>query len=361
MMVSFSLKHYQNRTPPYSDLTTSKPKNVRRWSPVNVAIAVSLLFNLFALWSLYWSWPTPLDNYQRLNRNPIVNKDAVTPFQPASTYENAVVTSLYTDAFATAVATLGHTLNAVNSTAGRLLLYIPDKVSTEALCIAAASGFMPYAVTRIPPPHSGVHRHFLDQYSKLQLWTLDTIGVKSLVYLDADTLAHRNFDELFSSPFNFGAVPDVYLDTRGFSLGFNAGVLFVRPSTAVFKDMLAKIVVARYPAEDAEQSFLNHYFGAEAVRLPYAYNANLAIKRRKRSLWEELRREVRIVHYTLVKPFLQGDYAEVEMERLEKNVQSKMGKWGGLFREELTEWADAWRETKRLYGDAFEECRVKDP
>ncbi|CCM03924.1 uncharacterized protein FIBRA_06076 [Fibroporia radiculosa] len=277
---------------------------------------------------------------------------------PAHENENAIVTSLYTDAFAPAVATLGHTLNSINSTARRIMIYLPDKVSRRAVCIASVSGFVPHPVARIPPPHSGVHRHFLDQYSKLQLWTLDSIGVKSLVYVDADMLAYHNFDELFSLPYSFGAVPDVYLDGRGYSVGFNAGMLFLRPSTEVFQDMVSKIATARYPAEDAEQSFLNHYYGKEAVRLPYAYNANLAIKKRSPELWADLRKEARLVHYTLVKPFLQGDYAEVPLEMMHKNAQSKMRVHGGVLREEVAEWEESWSETEAMYGDGFATCHL---
>ncbi|OCH90579.1 nucleotide-diphospho-sugar transferase [Obba rivulosa] len=301
--------------------------------------------------------PSALDNYQPLNNQPIVDVPFLATTPHLDPKENVIVTSLYTDAFATAVATLGHTLNKANSSAGRLLLYLPDKISSRALCIATASGFVPHQVPRIPPPHKGVHRHFLDQYSKLNLWGLDAIGVKSVVYVDADTLVRRNFDELFSVPFSFGAVPDVYIDDPGFILGFNAGVLFLRPSTQVFDRMIAQIGTANYRTEDAEQSFLNHFYGPQAVRLPYAYNANLAIKRRKPELWEDLKKEARIVHYTLVKPFLQGDYAEVPIEKLEKNIAKKSNVWSGLFREEVEEWGEAWRETYQQYGAAIDECQ----
>ena len=98
------------------------------------------------------------------------------------------MTGLYTDAFAPAVATLGHTLNRANSSASRLLFYLPDKISARALCIAKASGWEPVQIERIAPPFRGVHRHFLDQYSKLQLWTLDQRNFRAVVYLDADTL-----------------------------------------------------------------------------------------------------------------------------------------------------------------------------
>ena len=201
---------------------------------------------------------------------------------PIDPKRNAIVTTLYTNNFAAAVATLGHSLQKANTTARLIMLYIPDKISEEALCIATSSGFEPHAVTRIPPPRNGrgVHRHFMDQYTKLTIWTLDRLGIDAVVYLDADTLVKRNLDELFRLPHNFAAVPDIFLDSRGFTTSFNAGVMFIRTSTDVFHDMVEKIGTASYRAEDAEQSFLNHYYGAEVVRLPYVYNGNQALKKR---------------------------------------------------------------------------------
>ncbi|EPT00391.1 hypothetical protein FOMPIDRAFT_140739 [Fomitopsis schrenkii] len=349
------LRRYRDYVPLWNDqISTGKPK--RRWSPGSIAVGVSVLLNAILLWR-WWAGPklTALDNYQHLNEYSLLAPDIEIP---SASSENAIVTSLYTDAFATAVATLGHTINNINSSASKIMIYLPDKTSPRAVCIASASGFTPHPVARIPPPHPGVHRHFLDQYSKLQLWDLERLSIKSLVYLDADTLVYRNFDELFSLPYRFAAVPDVYLDERGFSSGFNAGMLFLRPSREVLKDMVSKIATANYPAEDAEQSFLNHYFGKEVLRLPFTYNGNLAIKKRTKAMWEDLKENIHVVHYTLVKPFLQGDYAEVPINKLEKNIDSKMGKHGGIFVDELNEWAKAWKETKEKYGDAFADCEA---
>jgi len=58
-------------------------------------------------------------------------------------------------------------------------------------------------------------------------------SLKSIIYLNADTLVKRNFDELFDIPFVFSASPDVYLNNRGFSIGFNAGVLAIIPSNPI--------------------------------------------------------------------------------------------------------------------------------
>ncbi|KAI0359569.1 nucleotide-diphospho-sugar transferase [Trametes cingulata] len=291
------------------------------------------------------------------NTHPIVDTAALPTIVPVNPHDHAVVSGLYTDAFATAVATLGHTLNVANSSASRILLYLPDKISRRALCIATVSGWEPVPIERIAPPFRGVHRHFLDQYSKLHLWTLDKKGLKSLVYVDADTLVRRNFDELFRLPYTFAAVPDVYATSQGYVTSFNAGVMFLRPDSALFDDMVRKIATARYPAEQAEQAFLNQYFGAEVLRLPYAYNANLAIKKRTPALWEGLQEEMRIMHFTMAKPFLQGDYDEVPMDQLERNVE-KVARKKSAFRAEIMEWFEAWQETKRTYGSKLAKCNA---
>ncbi|GBE80761.1 glycosyltransferase family 8 protein [Sparassis crispa] len=332
------------------------------------ALVASAVLNIVLGVKLRGRSPEPLDNYQNLNTQPIVSTDALNLLPQTNPNEHAIVTTLYTDAYATAIATLGHSLNKVNSTAARLLLYLPDRVSPHALCVATASGFMPRPISRIPPPNNGkgVHPRFLDQYSKLNLWTLDGAGgYASVVYLDADTLVLRNFDELFGLPYSFAAVPDVYYDERGFVVSFNAGVLFLRPSTTVFHAMLDEIATATYPMNEAEQAFLNHYYAAEAVRLPYAYNANLAIKIRQPALWTALlAREARIVHFTVIKPFLvteEDGHTVIDMRHMEEHVQGRMRDQGGLFEEELGIWLGAWRETRHTYSEAFAQCSRAHP
>ncbi|TCD66735.1 hypothetical protein EIP91_000976, partial [Steccherinum ochraceum] len=251
--MNFFLKHI--RPNDYSPLPTSlasptsvhQPKRAfsRRYVALVLFLTLSAALNLILFFCPPKYYPrTALDNYQALNHNPLIDADSL-PLTSASEplelahEQHAVVTSLYTDAFAGAVATLGHSLRRANTTARLLVLYLPDRVSPHALCLATASGFEPHPVARIPPPHRGrgVYAHFLDQFTKLNVWTLDALGVKSLVYLDADTLVRRNFDELFALPFAFAAVPDVFPTGQGFALSLNAGVLVLRPSTAVFHDM----------------------------------------------------------------------------------------------------------------------------
>ncbi|EIM86272.1 glycosyltransferase family 8 protein, partial [Stereum hirsutum FP-91666 SS1] len=256
---------------------------------------------------------------------------------------NAVVTSLYTNAYAIPVATLGHSLTTANVTARKILLYLPHKTTPQALCVARAGGWQPHAVPFIPPPHhesQGIGERFGDQYTKLNLWGLDELGVKAAVYLDGDTLVRKGFDELFGMPFEFAAVPDVFPDKRGFILGFNAGVLFLRPSSDTLRHMKRTLDsgTVKYPPGEAEQAFLNLYYGPDAVRLPYVYNANLAIKNRNEEVWEAMKDEIRVVHYTSPKPFPFRGGKMSTREEIERDIGNGKKAFGGLFEEEVGWW-----------------------
>ena len=226
---------------------------------------------------------------------------------PTKPDERAIVTSLYTDAYGVAVSALGYSISKTSTSARKIVLYLPEKVSNYTLCRVEAAGWELLPVTVIPPPDGGegVFWRFLDQYTKLRIWTLDQAptSLRSIVYLDADTLVKQTFDELFDLPFVFSASPDVYLDNRGFTIGFNAGVLAIKPDSKVFDDMLTKIYRDDYKHNEAEQGFLNLYYGQQVVRLPHVYNGNLAIKGRSRPYWDAIQDQMRVVHFTLTKPF----------------------------------------------------------
>ncbi|KAJ6583850.1 glycosyltransferase family 8 protein, partial [Mycena vulgaris] len=302
---------------------------------------------------------SPLDNYQDINRLPVTTGNA--SHSPEN--RRAIVSTLYSDGFAIAVALVGHSARSANVGARLLLPYLEKQVSEKALCIARATGWEPYAVDLIPPPHGGkgIHPRFRDQYTKLNIWKLDEMGIDSAVYLDADTLVRRNFDELFDSPFNFAAVPDVYGagDPRGFSITFNAGMLAYRPSSAVFEDMLRELETAEYPLKQAEQAFLNLYFGGTCLRLPYVYNGNLAIKARSPVLWKRLAEEMRIVHYTGVKPFIhEGRPSDIllSLQEVEEAMDQSERRENGLFADEVGWWRGAYRRMMLERGSDIQKC-----
>lgn len=276
---------------------------------------------------------------------------------PTTRKERAVVTTMYTDTFAHGVATLGHSLQAANVDARLILAYFPDKVSARALCVASAGGWELQAIARIPPPHDGkdIHYTFIDQYSKLAIWGFDSLGLRSIVYMDADTLVRNNFDELFDLPFQFAAGPDVFTDDRPFRIGFNAGVMMLRPSTRVFNDLVEKLETADYPLQWAEQSYLNLYFGAHALRLPFIYNGNVAIKEASPVLWKAMEKDMRIVHYTLAKPFPPYDGGMLEPAQLKEHLTAEKDR-NSRFEQELTWWEESWDAMRDAQKDVLQEC-----
>ena len=307
---------------------------------------------------IQWHFLCRLTIYYIRNDLPIVNEDYSPP--SSSSGKHAVVSTLYTDSYAFAVAVLGHSTRHTNSSARLLLPYLKDRISPRALCIASAVGWEPHAVPLIPAPHNGqdIYYRFADQYTKLNIWSFDELGVERLVYLDADTLVRRNFDELFDNPFNFAAVPDVYGNSKGFSITFNAGVLALRPSTKVFQDMKRKIESAMYPLGEAEQAFWIFYLSGKSVRLRYAYNANLAIKRRSPALWDGLKEEMRIVHYTTVKPFVYiPDSPDLmAIDELGEAMKLAGSRDGGFYADEVRWWKEAYERMMQDRGDAITSC-----
>ncbi|KZP20529.1 glycosyltransferase family 8 protein [Athelia psychrophila] len=311
------------------------------------------------------------------NRNtlPLINQ---TYYSDPS--KHAIVSTLTSDAYTIAVAVLAHSALEANTSA-RLILTYPENsttISASALCIARVAGWELHPVPLIPAPNGGkgVTQHrYLEMFTKLQIWGLDSI-VERVVYLDADMLVMRNFDELFALPWDFGAVPDVYTNGRGFDTTFNAGVLALRTSSHALEEMRrvlgdlneeAKEGRASIPPAEAEQAFLNAYYAADVVRLPYVYNANLAIKQESPVLWDTMvaKKEIRVVHYTLVKPFViikkvdsrGGDEMKVVLgEELKKINLDARGKHGGLWREEMTWWWSAYERMMLEKGDEIREC-----
>ncbi|KAJ6573489.1 glycosyltransferase family 8 protein [Mycena vulgaris] len=342
-----------------------KPSRWRKWSRSKAArfglvavliVAVFFLVNTISIWfatrflhlALERIPYSPLDNYQDINRVPITTSKGASH----GANQRAVVSTLYSDGYAIAVAVVGHSARSANVSARLLLPYLEDQVSEKALYIARAVGWEPYPVPLISPPHGGegIYPRFRDQYTKLNIWKLDDMGIESAVYLDADTLVRRNFDELFDSPFNFAAVPDVW-GRR------SSGV---QPIVQCRPDMRKKMEIAEYPLGQAEQGFLNLYFGGTSMRLPYIYNGNLAIKTRSPVLWRRLADEMRIVHYTLVKPFLHEIESSSDTilapQEVEQAMDQNEGRKNGLFAEEVGWWREAYRRMMSEHGNDIAKC-----
>jgi glycogenin glucosyltransferase len=124
-------------------------------------------------------------------------------------------------------------------------------------------------------------------------------------------------------------------------------------------DMLQEIEVAEYPLLQADQGFLNLYFGGTCMRLPYIYNANLAIKDRSPILWQRLTDEMRVVHYTTMKPFIheaRSSNAMLTPEEIEEAVDKSERQADGFYHEEVGWWRTAYRNMMSDRGHVIRQC-----
>ncbi|KAH8831836.1 nucleotide-diphospho-sugar transferase [Flagelloscypha sp. PMI_526] len=272
-------------------------------------------------------------------------------FRPTLPHERAVVTGLFTDTYAYSAAVLGHSLKRVNIDARMIAMYIPGHVSEESLCLAKSQGWEPQPIERIPPPHNGhnIDPKFVDQYTKLQLWSFDKLGIRSVVFFDADVVVRRPIPiHLFDLPFSFAAVPDGIQSPL-----INGGGLFLKTDSRIRDDMVIKMETAPFNLAWAEQNFLNLYWGGHVLILPWIFNANIWIKYQSSKLWEGMLDELVALHMTSAKPFPHYDVGGVltleEMKvaiewKFESHRQSEYD-----FSQELQWWLDEW---ERMVGDS---------
>lgn len=221
----------------------------------------------------------------------------------------AFFSALYTDdQFLDGALILGYTIKKHHPHYPMYILYLNSMLSNRTLCSLRQVGWIPLVVQNIPPPLKGTWSHFINQFTKLTLWNMTQFD--SIIYLDSDNLvlddiAHLH--ELVADPsrtrFEFAAVADNWHGK--FAYHFNAGVLVLHPSAAVFNELIRTMSLpGNYEPTMAEQAFLNAFFQLRYLQLPLIYNVNLAMYSAYPDLWKQLQSDFKIVHFTLVKPFL---------------------------------------------------------
>lgn len=161
----------------------------------------------------------------------------------------------------------------------------------------------------LPPEPSLVFPRFRDQFAKLTLWSFE--AYRRVVYMDSDCFVVGNIDPLFDfgatnlDSTGFAATQDIY-DGRWTS-GFNMGVFVLTPSAREHQKLMnlfANSQTLNYPKAQAEQGFLNHVYKDQWTKLAPQFGANLAIYSRQPATWAEIKADLRVIHFTLVKPWL---------------------------------------------------------
>ena len=96
---------------------------------------------------------------------------------------------------------------------------------------------------------------FGSAYTKLHIWTL--VEYTKVFYIDADCMVMDSLDHIFKAyeDSDFAASPDVFPPDH-----FNAGVLLIKPSLSVFKELLCRSQKAHTSYDGGDTGFLNGIF-----------------------------------------------------------------------------------------------------
>lgn len=223
-------------------------------------------------------------------------------------HKRAFFSALYTDNYLLGAMLLGYTLKKYHSNIDMFMINIDGKLSNQSLCALQLGGWNLVSVNNIAPPLQGTWPHFVNQFTKLNLWNMTEFD--SIIYLDSDTLVlddishlHALVEDPLRTGFDFAAVADIWHGR--FAYHFNAGVLVLHPCKFVFKEfMRTSRIAGNYDPVMAEQAFLNAFYQLRYLQLPLIYNVNLALYSGYPDLWRILSKDFKIVHFTLVKPFL---------------------------------------------------------
>ena len=173
------------------------------------------------------------------------------------------------------------------------------------------SGWRVKTVNRIPPRNeAGTFPRFRDQFTKLELWNMDEYEAN--IYFDSDTFVIQNIDEFLNMYKNFQAKHKIGV-TRDIRAGvwqttFNMGVFIIRPNRTEFSNLIRLKNDENFKFETtmSEQGFLNEVYKNQWYEIGFENNANLAVYTQKPKYWSKRENDIRIIHFTMEKPWKCG-------------------------------------------------------
>eukprot|EP00284_Hemiselmis_tepida_P017536 CAMPEP_0174923918 /NCGR_PEP_ID=MMETSP1355-20121228/6900_1 /TAXON_ID=464990 /ORGANISM="Hemiselmis tepida, Strain CCMP443" /LENGTH=3102 /DNA_ID=CAMNT_0016169659 /DNA_START=138 /DNA_END=9443 /DNA_ORIENTATION=+ len=166
-------------------------------------------------------------------------------------------------------------------------------------------GWKRCVVSRIAPlDEEGTFPRFRDQFTKIQLWRMTAYD--KILYLDADTLVVKSPDLLLQTDLGWhaiGAAKDIrageWVST------FNMGVFLLRPNLIEFRRLsdLQKAGTIAFETTMCEQGWFNEVYKNMWHDIGFVHNANLASYVQDHQAWNSFSSNIRIIHFTMNKPW----------------------------------------------------------
>ena len=225
--------------------------------------------------------------------------------------KEAYVTLLY-GGFLLGARVLGQSLRETGTTK-ELIALCTEAVPEENKKVLEADGWTIKEVSNINSPYDGLSSrgtYFSGIFTKLYTWNMTEYS--RIIYLDADAIVVSNIDHMFDC--------GTFCASYRHSDLFNAGVIVVEPSKAIFRDMMRQI--SKIPSyDDGDQGFLNIYFSnlkyapmfnwsnssrqRQPMRMPSGLNTDVGMYY-VHSHWLVPESAIKVIHYTLgpIKPWI---------------------------------------------------------
>lgn len=133
---------------------------------------------------------------------------------------------------------------------------------------------------------------------------------KSNIYFDADTFVIGNIDELFKvhhrlsdDKYRIGVTRDIRFGK--WRETFNMGLFVIKPNFEEYLNLIKLMndETLKYEFAMSEQAFLNVIYKDKWLEIGFEYNVNLAAYFHQRKYWNERESNIRVIHYTLEKPW----------------------------------------------------------
>eukprot|EP00960_Hanusia_phi_P066452 766400-Hanusia_phi.AAC.8 len=200
------------------------------------------------------------------------------------------------------------------------IAYVLESVTKQKTYLAHSSiltdaGWKIQVVPLITPPEHVNSQtsevKFLPMFTKLHIF--NATAYQGILYLDSDIMVLGSISELFTKYVTKMQDKNSHIawvrdQPQTEFPGFNCGVMLVRPDTRLFDSLVKeRLEITNYNHHWAEQGYMNEYFvrnRAEVLELPPKFNALANIPTENSTLWRDLKQDIRIFHFTVVKPFI---------------------------------------------------------
>ncbi|CAF1348843.1 unnamed protein product [Adineta steineri] len=296
---------------------------------------------------------------KKINRISVRCRNQISVQNSESDTNREAIVSLYTgDKYLPGILVLGYTLNKYNVSNNRDMILLLPKGSLydeRHLAMLKTIGWKLMYVKRLSFPGK-VLPQLVDGLVKLYAWNMTQYD--AIVTLDADTMIVGSIEEPFqqmriNSTIQMLAVDDPGVspsDRKGLRSYFNGGVLFFRPNSTHFNELVhLSANKSYYGLKYPQQNLLNKYFRDRWIPLSPIFNM-LDLFNGQHHMWNNRLKNLHIIHFAgSQKPW--NVIRRIRKKQLDTDII-----WRRCFATLITE--NGWREDDFLVPLASQSFRI---